>query len=92
MTYFEAALQVLRSARQPLTAREIMVRAEEAGLISTPRGKTPHATLAAKLYLAIPDHPELVKLEEPGKKRARPGSVRWTVVSHSTRASSNAKH
>ena len=32
------------------------------GLI-TPRGKTPHATMAAELYLQVRKDPELVELE-----------------------------
>lgn len=78
MTYYEAALQVLRSARYPLTTRQITDRAIEMGLI-TPRGKTPHATMAAVLYLRVRKDPELVKLEATGDRRAERGSVRWTL-------------
>ncbi len=78
MTYYEAALQVLRSVQRPLTTREITAQAVERGLIA-PDGKTPEATMSAKLYMALRNDSELVKLEEPGKKRARPGTVRWTL-------------
>src|SRR5437879_130063 len=61
----DAALQVLRSAGHPLTAREITDRAVEGALIR-PRGKTPHATMGAKLYVWARNDPELVKLEAPG--------------------------
>ncbi len=47
-TYYEAAIQVLRSAQHPLTAREITARAIETGLITT-TGKTPNATMSAAL-------------------------------------------
>lgn len=46
MTYYEPAIQVLRSARCPLTTREIAERAIETELIK-PHGKTPAATMSA---------------------------------------------
>lgn len=78
MSYYEAALQVLRSARHPLTTREITDLAVEAGLI-TPTGKTPHATMAAVLYLRVRNDPELLKIEDRGPRRAKQGSVRWIL-------------
>ena len=53
MTYYQAALQVLKIAECSLTAREITTMAVERGLIC-PKGKTPHATMAAELYLQVP--------------------------------------
>jgi hypothetical protein len=87
MTYYEAALHVLRSARQPLTTREVTDRAIERGLI-TPHGKTPYRTMAARLYARCRNDSELVKLEAPGKWRAERGSVRWTLR-HTTIAKSS---
>jgi hypothetical protein len=78
MTYYKAALEVLRSARQPLTTREITLSAIERGLIA-PAGKTPIATMAAELYRGVRNDPELVKVEGPRNGRAKPGSVRWTL-------------
>lgn len=78
MTYYDAALEVLRSARRPLTTREIADQAIQRGLI-TPRGKTPHITMGARLYTGVQKDPELVKIETPGKGRAKRGSVRWTL-------------
>lgn len=78
MTYLEAALQVLTSSRTPLTTGEITERALREGLIS-PHGKTPTATMSAKLYLALRNNDHLVKLEERAAVRAKPGSVRWSV-------------
>jgi hypothetical protein len=78
MTYYEAALQVLRSVQRPLTTREITDQAIERGLI-TPVGKTPHSTMGAELYLRVRNDPALVKLEDPGGARAKKGSVRWTL-------------
>jgi hypothetical protein len=79
MTYYEAALQVLKSAQQPLTMREITDQALERGLIK-PNGKTPQATMAAVLYKRVRNDPELVKVEDLGrKKHSKRGSVRWTL-------------
>ncbi len=78
MKYYDAALQVLRSAQRPLTIREITDQALRTGLI-TPVGKTPEATMAAELYVRVRNDSELVKLEEPGNGRAKRGSVRWTL-------------
>jgi hypothetical protein len=78
MTYYEAALQILRSTRRPLTTREITDRALKRGLI-TPRGKTPLATMGSMLYARVRNDAELVKLETPGKGRAQRYSVRWAL-------------
>jgi hypothetical protein len=78
MTYYEAALQVLRFAGHPLTTREITDRALEQGLIK-PHGKTPHATMSAKLYLRARNDQQLVKLETRENGRTKGGSVRWTL-------------
>jgi hypothetical protein len=86
VTYFEAALTVLRRAKRPLTAAEIVGAAIERGLV-TPKGRTPEATMSAELYRRTKsDSGLLVKLETPGRGRAKRGSVRWTL-SHSGRAS-----
>jgi hypothetical protein len=85
MTYYEAALQVLRAVRQPLTTREITTQALEKGLI-TPRGKTPHATMGSMLYVRVRDDPDLVKIETPGNSgRAQRDSVRWAIRTASPR-------
>jgi len=78
MTYYEAALQVLRSVQHPLTTREVLDEAVKRGLI-TSAGKTPRNTMASKLYTQFGKDPELVKLEDPGPGRAKWGSVRWTL-------------
>ena len=78
MTYYEAALRILRSARRPLTTREITDLAIKKGLI-TPVGRTPHATMGAELYQRARNDPVLVKIQEPGNGRAKQGSVRWTL-------------
>jgi hypothetical protein len=79
MTYYEAALQILRSAGQPLTAQEITDLAISEGLI-VPTGKTPVASMERVLYLRVRDGDlELVKIEEPGNARAKRSSVRWAL-------------
>jgi HB1, ASXL, restriction endonuclease HTH domain len=80
MTYYEAALRVLKFVGRPLTAREITDQAIEAGLIA-PVGKTPHATMSAVLYMRVRSDLELLKMEDPGNGRAKRGSVRWMAVS-----------
>jgi hypothetical protein len=79
MTYYQAALQVLRSAGRPMTTREITTEVLERGLV-TPRGKTPHQTMTAELYKHVRKDPQLVKIEDRGSKRATRGSVRWTLL------------
>jgi hypothetical protein len=81
MTFYEAALRVLKFVGHPLTAREITDQAIEAGLIA-PVGKTPYATMSAVLYIRVRSDLELLKMGDPGNGgRAKPGSVRWMAVS-----------
>jgi len=83
MTFYEAALMVLRTADRPLTTAEITDRVLAAGLITTV-GKTPQATMSAVLYRALALDGELRRLAEPGSTRARRGTVRWSVGRPST--------
>jgi hypothetical protein len=80
MNYIEAALTVLKDAKRPLTAKEIVDEAMAKGL-PTPQGKTPQATLSARLYVYVRDHPEsaIERHAEPGRTppRARRNSVKW---------------
>jgi hypothetical protein len=78
MTYYEAAIEVLRAEKHPLTTQEITNRAIEKGWI-TPGGKTPVATMGAALYVKLPNDPDLLKLEDRSGRRAKRGSVRWTL-------------
>jgi hypothetical protein len=80
MTYFEAAVAVLRVSKRPMSAREIIDEAIAQGLLD-PSGKTPVATLSARLYCHVRDAPEPVieRHAEAGPTRARRGSVRWSL-------------
>ena len=75
MTFLEAAEKVLKSARRPLTTREVVEEALKKGLIQ-PQGKTPVASMKAVLYAAPPGTP-IRRLYDEGPSRARRGSVRW---------------
>jgi hypothetical protein len=79
MTYLTAAVSVLESAGRPLTTREILAAALEAGFLR-PATRTPLKSLDAALYVAAHDAPAPVqRLCRPGRRRARRGSVRWTL-------------
>jgi hypothetical protein len=78
MTYYQAALIVLRSTRRPLSTREITNLALQRNLIQ-PGGKTPNDTMSAVLYTRVGGNSELVKVDAPGNGRAKRGSVRWTL-------------
>jgi HB1, ASXL, restriction endonuclease HTH domain len=78
MTYFEAALEVLKTARKPLSLREITERALERGLV-VPQGKTPQRTMGAALYERLGTDPRLVRTADPGQGRGKPGTVRWAL-------------
>jgi hypothetical protein len=83
MTFYEAAVQILRSSREPLTIEEITERALARGLIVS-RGKTPQATMATVLYRRLGTDPQLVKIGDRAKWRAKRGTVRWTLRKHET--------
>jgi hypothetical protein len=83
VTYYEAALRVLRSVHHPLTTRELTDQAVKRGLIR-PRGKNAAATMAAALHRRLRGDSELVKLATPRNGQAQRGSVRWTLRRSST--------
>jgi len=49
MSQMQAAMKVLRSARKPMSCREIMEAITKKKLWSSPGGKTPEATLYASI-------------------------------------------
>jgi len=79
-SYLNAAVAVLTAAGRPLTANEIVTEALVRGLLQ-PTGKTPLASMTARLYTHVRDaeRPRVVRVFEPGTKRAIRGSVRWTL-------------
>ncbi len=79
VTYFEAAVEILRTARRPLTVREIVEQAQARGLL-TPRGRTPEASMSAELYRRLGKDSAIVKVAQPGNVRALRGSVRWELA------------
>lgn len=52
MSYREAAIEVLRTERRPMTAKEIVAAATARGLLAS-SGRTPDASLAGRLYTDI---------------------------------------
>jgi hypothetical protein len=80
MTFLEAAEEVLRTSKRPLTAAEITERAIREGLVTT-SGKTPEATMSAALYTAPADAP-LKRTLHPALGRGR-GSARWSYMGRS---------
>jgi hypothetical protein len=78
MTYFEAALRVLRSSRRPLSTSEILERIQRQNLLQL-TGRTPAATLSAALYRHVGKHPQLRREYVPGAHRAKKGTVRWRL-------------
>jgi hypothetical protein len=78
--FLAAALRVLREAERPLSTTELTERALTAGALES-RGRTPVNTMAAVLYLAVRDDPDcpIIRVYEPGRGRARRGSVRWAL-------------
>ena len=78
MTFLAAAEKVLQEAKRPLTAREITEAALANGLLDT-CGKTPEATMSARLYGA-PRDGAIQREYVAGRSRAKRGSVRWAYV------------
>jgi len=79
MTYFEAALLVLRASRSPLSTNEILKRIQRQNLVPM-TGQSPKATLSATLYRHLGKHPELRCERVTGThQRAVRGTVRWSL-------------
>lgn len=65
ISFKEVAYQILKSAAEPLSAKEIVEHATEAGILTT-EGQTPEATMAAQLYVDINKNKE-TKFKKVGK-------------------------
>ncbi len=77
MTYIDAAIMVLKTARKPMTTADITAAAISKGFIR-PRGKTPTATMSAALYSHARTLRTGIRREyRPGPNRAVRHSVRW---------------
>lgn len=88
MNFLELAEQVIRQANQPLTPNEIWEKAVELGLDQklNSKGKTPWATLAARLYVDIRDNAQ-TKFEPIGK---RPTKFRLKNITQDTIINENS--
>ncbi|MGH2868283.1 MAG: winged helix-turn-helix domain-containing protein [Solirubrobacteraceae bacterium] len=78
MTFAEAAENVLRKERRPMTAKEITEIALARKLIRS-QGKTPTATMTAALY-GLPAASPIEREFVAGAQRAKRDSVRWRYV------------
>ena len=65
LSFKEAAIQILKSENEPLSAKEIVDIAFQKGLLST-EGKTPEATMAAQIYVDI-DRNKKTKFKKIGR-------------------------
>jgi hypothetical protein len=80
MTYLDAAIAVLKTARKPMTTADITAAALSKGFIH-PSGKTPAATMSAALYVHARGTRTGVRREyRPGPTRAARDSVRWVYA------------
>ncbi len=80
MNFYDLAKQVIQQANQPLSSNEIWEKAVELDLdkqLNT-KGKTPWATLGARLYLDVRDNPNSI-FETVGKNPKRFGLKNITV-------------
>lgn len=69
MNFLEMAEEAIKNAKRPLTSNEVWEKATELGLdkqLDT-KGKTPWATLGARLYIDVRDNPK-TKFEAIGKR------------------------
>jgi hypothetical protein len=72
MTFQKLAEEILKLSDEPLTANEIWQKATEIGLDSDleSKGKTPWATLGARLYVIVRDNPKSI-FKSIGKRPKR---------------------
>jgi len=75
MSYVEIAYKILKSEGEPLSARDITLKAINDGLLET-QGKTPHATMWASLYL---ENQRRSKSNRPIRFRQFPNGI-WGLV------------
>jgi hypothetical protein len=63
----DAAAQVLKASGQAMRAQEMIAAMSEAGLWSSPNGKTPHATLYAAILREINDKAADARFRKTGR-------------------------
>ncbi len=63
MSMLGAAVEILKTADNPMSAKELIAAMEEANLWKSPGGKTPHNTLSAAICMEIKNkpHPRFIK-------------------------------
>jgi hypothetical protein len=83
LEFLDAAVEVLRKAGRPMTSHEITEAALQLGLITT-RGKTPRATMSARLYTYVRDNPDgpVVRVADARQTRLRPLGVAHLKAGH----------
>ena len=80
MTFLDAADQVLKKSKTPMTARQITEEAVRLGMIDS-QGKTPANTMGAKLRSNEKiGNTRFIRVEEPGSRK---WNVKWTLGSAS---------
>jgi len=88
VSFLAAAREILREAKEPMTSKELIAQAIKRGLVSS-NGRTPDATMAARLYTFVLRNPaaDIRKLskKKKGNQRAKRGSVRWEYVERPAR-------
>jgi hypothetical protein len=80
LTFFDAALKVLREKGRAMTTTEVVAECLRRGLIDT-SGKTPGASMSSVLYRMSqrPQSP-IRRRFKAGSQRAVRGTVRWVAV------------
>jgi hypothetical protein len=69
LSALNAAAQVLAASDGPLSARELVERMADTGLWTSPRGKTPEATLYAGMLREINSQGDSARFQRVGRGR-----------------------
>lgn len=84
LSFFDAAVEVLREVGEPMTTRQLVDQALARGFIA-PSGRTPLATMSARLYTGTQKAGSpIVRLYAEGRQRATRGSVQWALTPKSS--------
>ncbi len=63
----DAAAEVLRKSGEPMNARDLIAAMTKQGLWTSPKGKTPHATLYAAMLREINDKGGKARFKKTGR-------------------------